>query len=175
MLVAGSPLLSRPTTASAQSWPNNKITLNVGGEVVNVRYGDYGASNYKHSEELTATPKGCDDCMWAQVVSRTGDGAESPKKDGGGYGPLYGAEQGPRNQLYDTPASNGPGTFRATSLLGSVSIKDKTFIAKGGISWGYTGDKSGGTRFMVPRLATSSETSMALKVLKSNAQDWNIR
>ena len=151
------------------------VTLNIGGKKVTVAY-SYGKifSNYGGGVDITATAQNCSGCWWGQVVSRTGAGAISPKKDGGGIGPLYGDEGGGANVLYDTPASSGAGTFRATAVLGVTDISGKSFAAIGGFTYGYSINANGGVTMMAPSVATPHQMNGAIQVLQNNSPDWTI-
>jgi hypothetical protein len=149
------------------------VTLNIGGKKVTVAY-SFGNifSNYKGGVDITATAQNCSGCSWGQVVSRTGAGAISPKKDGGGIGPLYGDEGGGPNVLYGTPASSGAGTFRATAVLGVTG--GKSFTAIGGFTYGYSLNANGGVTMIAPSVATPQQMNGAIQVLQNNSPDWTI-
>jgi hypothetical protein len=134
-------------------------------------------SPYEGGADITATPKGCDGCLWAQVYQRSGTSAIGSTKDGDGIGPLYGQEGGPANQFKDRPASwNGSvGSFTGTAILGQTSINNKTFTAVGAMTYSYHVDGKGGvTMPIAPRLATAGEFRQAMQVLQSHSTDWQI-
>ena len=147
------------------------VTLNIGGQKVTVAY-SYGNifSNYVGGVDITATPQNCSGCAWAQVYSR-GSGSN---KDGDGIGPLYGDEGRGLSVFYDTPASSGPGSFTATTILGTTSISGKSFTAIGGFTYGYSVNANGGVTMMAPSVATPRQMSGAIQVLQNNSPDWTI-
>ena len=147
------------------------VTLNIGGKKVTVAY-SYGKifSNYIGGVDITATPQNCSGCAWAQVYSR-GSGAN---KDGDGVGPLYGDEGRGLSVFYDTPASSTPGSFTATTILGSTDISGKSFTAIGGFTYGYSVTANGGVTMMAPSVATPRQMSGAIQVLQNNSPDWTI-
>jgi len=164
--------------SEAQQQGSGSTTLNFSGANTNVTY-DYGTifSNEQGGVKITATSQNCDSCYWAQVVSRTGSGAESPKKDGGGIGPLYGLESPASNYFLDTPATQkgGHGTFSAVAILGTTNIAAKSFKVRGGMSYGYKISAGGNFNFYAPRKSTSSELNGAVKVLQNHSPDWQIQ
>jgi hypothetical protein len=147
------------------------VTLNIGGKKVTVAY-SYGKifSNYGGGVDITATPENCSGCAWAQVYSR-GSGA---KKDGGGIGPLYGDEGRGLSVFYDTPASSSPGSFTATTILGTTDISGKSFSAIGGFTYGYSINGNGGVTMTAPSVASRQQMSGAIQVLQNNSPDWSI-
>ena len=151
------------------------VTLNIGGKKVTVTY-SYGHifSNYVGGVDITATPQNCSGCAWSQVVSRSGPGAESAKKDGGGIGPLYGDEGSGLSVFSDTPSSNSPGRFTATTILGTADISGKSFTAIGGFTYGYGINANGGVTMMAPSVATPQQMGGAIQVLQNNSPDWTI-
>jgi len=155
------------------------LTLNLGGVKTNVTY-TFGNifSNYLGGMEITADPQNCGSCTWAQVVSRTGAGAQGLTQDGTGVGPLYGQENpNVANEFYDTPANTaGPGTFKATALVGTANIGGKSFSAAGAMTYGYSINANGGVRMTIaPRVATPSEMKGTIQLLQSNSPNWQIQ
>jgi RHS repeat-associated protein len=152
-------------------------TLNLGGVIVDVTY-QYGAAPpYEAGVDITATPENCNSCMWAQTVTRTGDGAMAQSKDGQGVGPLYGEEAGPPNQFNDLPASGqgAVGTFTAVTLVGQANISAQSFAVQGAMTYGYsTNGTNGGITMIPPSVATSQQINSAIQVLRNSSPSWNI-
>jgi len=122
--------------APAGSDPTATLNLNGVSVTVNYTYGPMNSSIYQGGVDITATPSGCGDCSWGQVIERTGDQSQPLHTDGQEIGPLYGQEGGPANQLKDRPASfkGVVQTVTATSVLGRVN--GHTFTPIGAMTWG---------------------------------------
>jgi RHS repeat-associated protein len=155
-----------------------QTVLDLNGIKVKVTY-SFGAifSNYQGGMEIKADPQNCANCMWAQVVTRTGTDAEGPKKDGGGIGPLYGTEGGSKNEFYDTPANGkgSSGTFKGIAVIGVADVNGKSFTAKGAMVYEYRINGHGGVKMVIkPRAATSREQLGTIRVLKNHSPDWQI-
>jgi RHS repeat-associated protein len=154
------------------------VTLSFGNTSVTVTYQTGTDSTGRSGVDITATPtSGCDGCLWAQVVSRTGAGAEAPRKDGAGVGPLYGPEPATLDKFEDSPR-NGKGevgTFTATAILGNTNTGNKTFSVVGGMTYSYHVDGEGRvTMPTAPRAATQTEVRSAVGVLQKSSPDWKI-
>jgi hypothetical protein len=159
----------------------NQTTLNLNGTKVNVTFYAAEFSDGQKGVEIDANPQGpCDNCRWAQTVSKTGAEAHGPRTDRQaqqGPQPLYptGVHAGSdAANLSDRPRSSRPGTLTAVSTLGVADQVNKTFKVIGSIAWGYKIDKDGNVSGMAPRLATKAEQARSIAVLKRESPTWTI-
>ncbi len=154
-----------------QQQPQNQTTLNLNGTNVDVTFGAV----------IDANPQGaCDNCHWAQTVTRTGDPTQPTHTDReaqSGPQPLYpgGVHAGnDAANLSDKPRSSNPGTFTAVSTLGVADKANKTFKVTGSITWGYKIDKNGNVSGLAPRAATKAEQARSIAVLRRESPTWTI-
>jgi RHS repeat-associated protein len=163
--------------APAGSDPTARLNLNGVSVTVDYTFGSMNSSIYQGGVDIIATPSGCGDCSWGQVIERTGDQSQPLHKDGQEIGPLYGNEGGPANQLKDRPASfkGVVQTVTATSVLGRV--KGHTFTPIGAMTWGYSINGRGGVTMIGPRVAKPEDYSSALMILRnaSSGTGWQIQ
>jgi RHS repeat-associated protein len=160
-------------TAQSQTTQVQNATLNVGGTKVEVTL-----DKSPTGVTIEANPQGCGDCRWAQTVTRTGDPTEATHTDRqaqSGAQPLYPTTER-LNGFYDSPSTHqgGSGTFTATTTLGVADKENKTFKAKGSITWGYSVDKAGNVSASKARVATQAEQTRSIAVLKRDSPSWTI-
>jgi hypothetical protein len=159
----------------------NQTTLNLNGTKVDITFYAAEFSDGQKGVEIDANPQGtCDNCRWAQTVSKTGAEAHGPRTDRQaqqGPQPLYptGVHAGnDAANLSDRPRSSRPGTLTAVSTLGVADQVNKTFKVIGSITWGYQIDKDGNVSGMAPRLATKAEQARSIAILKRESPAWTI-
>jgi len=169
------------TAPGAQQQAQNQTTLNLNGTNVDITFNAAEFSNGQKGAVIDANPQGaCDNCRWAQTVSRTGDdahGARTDRDPQSGPQPLYptGIHAGnDAANLSDKPRSNNPGTFTAVSTLGVADKANKTFKVTGSMTWGYKIDKSGNVSGVAPRVATKAEQARSIAVLRRESPGWTI-
>jgi hypothetical protein len=159
----------------------NQTTLNFNGTRVDVTFYAAEFSNGQKGAVIDANPQGgCDNCRWAQTVSKTGEDAHETRTDRDpelGTQPLYptGVHAGndPAN-FSDKPRSTGPGTFTAVTTLGVADKANKTFKVIGSITWGYKIDKNGSVSGIAPGVATRAEQTASIAVLRRESPSWTI-
>jgi RHS repeat-associated protein len=164
-----------------QPTAQNQTTLNLNGTNVDVTFNAVEFSNGQKGAVIDANPQGtCDNCRWAQTVTRTGDPAQPTHTDReaqSGAQPLYpgGVHAGnDAANLSDRPRSSNPGTFTAVSTLGVADKANKTFKVTGSMTWGYKIDKNGNVSGLAPRVATKAEQARSIAVLRRESPTWTI-
>jgi hypothetical protein len=153
------------------------LTLGTTQVIGSYAYGPMPNSGFAGGVDISVMAQNCNGCAWAQVVTRTGNFSEGPKKDGNGVGPLYGDEGLSPSLFADRPATwkSEYGTFTGVAVLGAVNVSQKTFSAKGAMTYGYGVSRAGGVSMTIaPRSATRAETKSAIHVLRQNSPDWHI-
>lgn len=79
------------------------------------------------------------------------------------------------SEFHDRPTNIGPGTFKATAVLGTANIPGKKFSARCAMIYEYGINKGGHVRMLItPRVATPDEMYRAIHVLRTNSPDWDI-
>ncbi|HEY6386974.1 MAG TPA: RHS repeat-associated core domain-containing protein, partial [Candidatus Acidoferrum sp.] len=168
---------------AAKQKAQNQTTLNLNGTNVDVTFNAAEFSNGQTGAVIDANPQGaCDNCRWAQTVSRTGEDAHGARTDRepdptSQTQPLYpgGVHKGnDAANFHDEPSSSKPGTFSAVTTLGVADKANKTFKVTGSMTWGYKIDKNGNVSGMAPRVATKAEQARSLAVLKRESPGWTI-
>jgi hypothetical protein len=120
--------------------------------------------------EITATPKGCDNCDWAQTVNGTGiKGTKADiQKDANGntadpHKYPFAAPSATPGQLYDRPErSAAPAHLNFVSTMGVAA--GNTFNVKGSLTWGFSVSRGGQVTFSGVRVARPAEQRGSLVI-----------
>jgi RHS repeat-associated protein len=142
-------------------------TFNLGGVPVDFRWATYGeADGIGGGVLITATPRGCDTCVWAQTVSgsdiKGGTKADTqPGADPKRY-PFTGSTE-QLGQLWDRPErSSAPAGLSFVSTMGVAD--GNTFNVKGSLTWGFSVNERGDVKFSGVRPATADEQRGSLTI-----------
>jgi RHS repeat-associated protein len=158
------------------------VNLDLGGKTV---VGTFVAGDFSDGSKgalIDVVAQNCDNCRWAQTVTRTGDNPSNEHTDRelGKAQPLYPpGHNGPgtdRQNFSDTPSTHpgGSGSFNAVTTLGVADVNNKTFKVIGSMTYGYTVSKNGTVTESKPRVATRSEAKSSIAVLKRESPAWKI-
>jgi hypothetical protein len=156
--------------------PASQKSIKLGGKTV--KYSLYAAKigNGKGAV-MDAYPQGCDECRWAQTVSRTGSGAMDEQTDvlpiEKGQ-PIYPTGSPTLNNFSDQPNSQEPGSFTAVTSLGIPDRSAKTFNVLGSMTWGYALDAGGNVITTGPRISSAAEQERSMGVLRRDSPGWTI-
>ena len=151
---------------------SSSFSLYLGNQMVNGHFSvDQGKTGYGAS--IDATPGNCDQCRWAQVVTRTGPGDRGgpfTDRGKGDTGPDYIAGS---STFDDRPFTwgNTPGTFTAVAVLGNIDQARKTFQSIGAFTWGYGMNSKGN---VYPKYPSGTTSAQAINVLRKDSPAWNI-
>jgi len=119
---------------------------------------------------IVADPSNCSGCRWIQIV--TAEGHTFTDVPIGNPVPLYNLTGVRSNELKDHPYRGGSVRWSAVSVVGDANIANKTFHARGAITWGFSIDSKGNLSVRGPVPASQAQQTQAIQQAKKEYPEW---